>query len=224
MDSESILGGVTPLKARKSAGKAGKVGKKATATRAQDKSGFSRSDTIDTGKGYKANLESLTAGTRVTSSLADALGAKGPGGQPTKKGDKKDDFGKTDDFDDIFTTEYKQDPDEVEKSETHAERMKRYKTSGKQILHTYGHEFMKEFDHLIKGEGQDARIIIPDQETYDRYMDKYRLYKEEGFEKHSSVSTKTKMVAGQKYERKLKNGKPIVTSETDAEGWKKKDD
>jgi len=221
MDSESILGGVTPLKARKSAGKAGKVGKKATATRAQDKSGFSRSDTIDTGKGYKANLESLTAGTRVTSSLADALGAKGPGGQPTKKGDKKDDFGKTDDFDDIFTTEHKQDPDEVEKSETHEERMKRYQTSGKQILHTHGHEFMKEFEDDIVGTGQDARIIFRDEDHYNRYMEKYRLYKIEGHQKHSSVSTQKKTKAGQKWERKLKNGKPIVSSNTDAEGWYK---
>jgi|21_taG_2_1085346.scaffolds.fasta_scaffold21856_3 hypothetical protein len=91
--NQDITGGVTPLKARKSAGKAGKVGKKATATRAQDKSGFSRSDTIDTGKGYKANLESLTAGMRTQGSLAAALGAKGPGGQPTKRDGKKDDFG-----------------------------------------------------------------------------------------------------------------------------------
>ena len=219
---KDIIGGVSPLKARKSAGKAGDVGKKATATRAQDKSGFSRSDTVDTGKGYKANLESLTAGMRTQGSLAAALGAKGPGGQPTKRGDKKDDFGGSSTFeetDDVFTTEHKQDPDEVEKKETHESRMKRYQTSGKQILHTYGHDFMKEFDHLIKGEGQKARIIFPDEETYYRYMDKYREYKKAGHEKHSSVSTSTKMIAGQKYERKLKNGKPIVSSNTDADGW-----
>lgn len=85
--NQNIKGGVTPLKARKSAGKAGKVGKKAT--KYNPGSGLSVSDTIDTGKGYKANLESLTDSMRTQESLAAALGAKGPGGQPTKK----DDFG-----------------------------------------------------------------------------------------------------------------------------------
>lgn len=94
MNIRNTIGGVSPLKARKSAGKAGKVGKKATNTRAQDKSGFSRSDTIDTGKGYKANLESLTAGMRVTSSLADSLTTKAPQ-QP------KGNFGSSKTFEDI---------------------------------------------------------------------------------------------------------------------------
>ena len=79
MNIKSTIGGVSPLKARKLAGKAGKVGKKATATRAQDKSGLSRSDTVDTGKGYKSNLESLTAGTRLTDSLVRSLAGTGSG-------------------------------------------------------------------------------------------------------------------------------------------------
>ena len=104
---KSTIGGVSPLKARKSAGKAGKVGKKATATRAQDKSGFSRSDTVDTGKGYKANLESLTAGTRLTNSLVSSLGGTGSGPSLNSAITGKDDFGKTDVF---KGSEFKQDP------------------------------------------------------------------------------------------------------------------
>lgn len=109
--NKEITGGVTPLKARKSKGKAGKVGKKATATRAQDKSGFSRSGTVDTGKGYKANLESLTAGTRLTSSLTNSL--KGSGNTSLSNALKgKNDFGKTDKFESTGIEE-KQDPDMI---------------------------------------------------------------------------------------------------------------
>ena len=115
--NQDITGGVTPLKARKSAGKAGDVGK--VATKQNPGSGLSVSDTIDTGKGYKSNLESLTAGMRTQGSLAAALGAKGPGGQPTKRSDKKDDFGKTDDFDKITEGyDYEHDPDKVITKET----------------------------------------------------------------------------------------------------------
>ena len=110
MNIKSIIGGVSPLKARKSAGKAGKVGKKATATRAQDKSGFSRSDTIDTGKGYKSNLESLTAGTRLTDSLVRGLAGTGSGPSLGSAITGKDDFGKTDVF---KGSEFKQDPDKI---------------------------------------------------------------------------------------------------------------
>ena len=132
---KNITGGVTPLKARKSKGKAGKVGKKATATRAQDKSGFSRSDTVDTGKGYKANLESLTAGTSVTSSLADALGAKGPGGKvPGRGGSGTDDFGKIDEFGDV---QFQTTPDTKSSGNAFADNC--YNTDGSK---RHGHSFM----------------------------------------------------------------------------------
>ena len=97
MINKNIIGSVSPLKARKSKGKAGKVGMKATATRAQDKSGFSRSGVVPSGKGYMSNLESLTAGTRLTSSLADALGRSGTGKAITGKND----FGKIDEFGEV---------------------------------------------------------------------------------------------------------------------------
>jgi hypothetical protein len=71
MIEKDIIGGVTPLKVRTSKTKAGTVGKQAT--KYNPGSGFSISDTVDTGKGYRANLESLTQGTRLTSSLADTL-------------------------------------------------------------------------------------------------------------------------------------------------------
>ena len=92
----SIIGGVSPLKARKGKKVAGKVGIKATNVRAQDRSGFSRSGKVPSGKGYMSNLESLTAGTRLTSSLADTLKYKDPGTKDAIKGKK--DFGKTGDF------------------------------------------------------------------------------------------------------------------------------
>tara|TARA_R110002020_G_scaffold153280_1_gene332669 strand:+ start:1975 stop:2613 length:639 start_codon:yes stop_codon:yes gene_type:complete len=210
MDSESILGGVTPLKARKSAGKAGKVGKKATATRAQDKSGFSRSDTVDTGKGYKANLESLTAGTRVTSSLADALGAKGPGGQPTKKGGG--DFGKTDDFDDIFTTEQKQDPDKKIKEE--------------RKLESYPGFWVKRIDDPDNwSPGMKRYLKDVDLDDNDALQAAYDGWKAESIrgkeQRDAEYETSYKTVSGQKYERKLKNSKPITSGSTDAEGWYK---
>ena len=199
MDSESILGGVTPLKARKSAGKAGKVGKKATATRAQDKSGFSRSDTVDTGKGYKANLESLTAGTRVTSSLADALGAKGPGGQPTKKGGG--DFGKTDDFDDIFTTEQKQDPDKKIKEE--------------RKLESYTGFWNSRIDDKSKwSPGMERYLKDVDPNDPAAVNAAYEGWEAESIrgkkQRDAEYETSYKTVSGQKYERKLKNGKPIT--------------
>ena len=116
MINKNIIGSVSPLKARKSKGKAGKVGMKATATRAQDKSGFSRSGVVPSGKGYMSNLESLTAGTRLTSSLADALGRSGTGKAITGKND----FGKTDEFDKIETGyEYESDPDKITKKKVH---------------------------------------------------------------------------------------------------------
>ena len=71
MIDKNIIGGVTPLKVRTSKTKAGTVGKQAT--KYNPGSGFSISGMVDTGKGYKANLESLTAGTRLTSSLADSI-------------------------------------------------------------------------------------------------------------------------------------------------------
>jgi len=210
MDSESILGGVTPLKARKSAGKAGKVGK--VATKHNPGSGLSVSDTIDTGKGYKANLESLTAGTRVTSSLADALGAKGPGGQPTKKGDKKDDFGKTDDFDDIFTTEYKQDPDtKIEK---------------KRKLESYPGFWDDRIGNPDNwSPGMKRYLKGVDLNDADAVEKAYKGWEEESIrgkaQRDAEYETSYKTVSGQKYERKLKNNKPITSGSTDAEGWYK---
>ena len=74
----NTLGGVTPLKkGEKGSGsgksqtrkqRAGKVGKRATATRAQDKSGYSRS-----GADF-INVHSFTANTRLSPSLANTLG------------------------------------------------------------------------------------------------------------------------------------------------------
>mgnify|MGYP003148125092 CR=1 FL=1 len=62
-----LIGGVTPLKRRTSRSKAGTVGKKATATRAQDRSGYSRSGAEG------VNTPSFTPNTRVTSSLVETL-------------------------------------------------------------------------------------------------------------------------------------------------------
>ena len=90
------LGGVTPLKkGEKGAGSgksitrkqyAGDVGRKATATSAQDRSGYSRSG------GDYINVHSFTANTRVSPSLANTLGPSlksAVGGKSDKK-DKKD--------------------------------------------------------------------------------------------------------------------------------------
>ena len=105
MIDKNIIGGVTPLKVRTSKTKAGTVGKQAT--KYNPGSGFSISGMVDTGKGYKANLESLTAGTRLTSSLADSIKSQ------SRKTKKPDDFGKVPeiDIDDILgeETQYKEE-------------------------------------------------------------------------------------------------------------------
>jgi len=106
MINKNIVGGVSPLKVRTSKLKAGKVGKKAT--KYNPGSGFSVSDTIDTGKGYKANLESLTQNTRLTSSLADTLKSKDPGTKSAISGKK--DFGKVGKFGETGS-DFKSDPD-----------------------------------------------------------------------------------------------------------------
>lgn len=111
MISKNIINSISPLKARKGKGVAGKVGMKATATRAQDRSGFSRSGVVPSGKGYMSNLESLTAGTRLTSSLADSFGVQDTG--PTTG---KTNFGDTSTFEDIEAgSEFKQDPEKITK-------------------------------------------------------------------------------------------------------------
>ena len=198
MDSESILGGVTPLKARKSAGKAGKVGK--VATKHNPGSGLSVSDTIDTGKGYKSNLESLTAGTRVTSSLADALGAKGPGGQPTKRGDKKDDFGKTDDFEDAGFEE-KHIPGEKEKT---------------------GNRF---YDACHNADGSRKAVGSTGTTTWidenGKTQSKSFLCKWGG-KSTGAHNYSMKQTDGKSMIRYHKDGKWIVDETTDKDGWKEK--
>ena len=62
-----LIGGVTPFKKRTSTTKAGDVGIKATATKAQDKSGYSRSGAEG------VNTPSFTPNTRVTDSLVKEL-------------------------------------------------------------------------------------------------------------------------------------------------------
>ena len=64
-----LIGGVSPLKRRTSRTKAGTVGasKKGTHTKAQDKSGYSRSGAEG------VNTHSFTPNTRVTSSLVEAI-------------------------------------------------------------------------------------------------------------------------------------------------------
>lgn len=93
MKDKNILGGVTPLKARKAKFKAGDVGKKATSKNVKLKSGFQRSGMESKGG---RNYESLTQGMRVTSSLADSLKFNQPK-QPTTGGSST--FGKTPDID-----------------------------------------------------------------------------------------------------------------------------
>ena len=70
------IGGVTPLKRRTSRTRAGTVGQKATATRTQDKSGYSRSGAEG------VNTPSFTTNTRFKSSLVDELDIE----QPSKEG------------------------------------------------------------------------------------------------------------------------------------------
>ena len=70
MKDKDIIGGVTPLKKRSQKFKAGDVGKKATRKNVKLKTGFQRSGMESEGG---RNYESLTQGTRLTSSLADTL-------------------------------------------------------------------------------------------------------------------------------------------------------
>jgi len=82
MNNKDVIGGVTPFKKRSQKFKAGDVGKKATSKNVKLKSGFQRSGMESSGG---RNYESLTAGMRVTSSLADSLKFKQPK-QPTYGG------------------------------------------------------------------------------------------------------------------------------------------
>jgi len=104
--NKDIIGGVSPLKARKSKFKAGDVGKKATNTKAQDKSGFQRSGKESAGEGRSTkgrNYESFTGNTRLTDSMS--IGTKDPSLISATRG--KDNFGETKEF---TGTEFKQDP------------------------------------------------------------------------------------------------------------------
>ena len=100
MTNRDIVGGVSPLKARASKGKAGKVGIKATNVKAQRKSGFTESGKNVYNPTGAHNLESLTGNTRVGSSLVDSLKLKDPGtgtGTGSAISGKKD-FGKVGEF------------------------------------------------------------------------------------------------------------------------------
>jgi len=104
MKDKDIIGGVTPLKKRSQKFKAGDVGKKATSKNVKLKSGFQRSGMESSGG---RNYESLTAGMRTTSSLADTLKFQQPK-QPTSGGGGGDSFTSTG-VDDILhpETEFK---------------------------------------------------------------------------------------------------------------------
>ena len=91
MKDKDIIGGVTPLKKRSQKFKAGDVGKKATSKNVKLKSGFQRSGMESSGG---RNYESLTAGMRTTSSLADTLKFQQPK-QPTFSGGDGDSFTST---------------------------------------------------------------------------------------------------------------------------------
>ena len=96
MIKSNIVGGVSPLKARASKSKAGKVGIRATNVKAQRKSGFTESgENVYNPKGVH-NLESNTGNMRLTSSLADTLKSKDPGTKAAISGKK--DIGKVGEF------------------------------------------------------------------------------------------------------------------------------
>lgn len=101
---KNIIGGVTPLKKRSQKFKAGDVGKKATRKNVKLKTGFQRSGMESSGG---RNYESLTQGTRLTSSLADTLKFNQPA-QPKYGGSST--FGETPEVnvDDILGTDERQ--------------------------------------------------------------------------------------------------------------------
>ena len=124
---DSIIGGVSPLKARKGKKVAGKVGKKATNVKAQRESGFTESGENKYNPTGEHNLESNTGNMRLTSSLADTLKYKDPGTKDAIDG--KRDFGKTDDFEKTDTlnpeTEFKTETEtKTVKTDKHGEVVK----------------------------------------------------------------------------------------------------
>ena len=150
------IGGVGPFKKKSKARKvrAGKVGKKATATRAQDKSGYSRS-----GKDY-VNVHSFTANTRLSQSLANTLGPSispaviGKGNNSMTPQMVKDILG--DDWSDQFTVEYIDDPnDKVSKQASREDEFKKncYDADG---THMPNHTYTSEIDGQLKGCKLDA--------------------------------------------------------------------
>ena len=110
MINKNIVGGVSPLKARASKGKAGKVGIKATNVKAQRKSGFTESGKNVYNPTGAHNLESLTGNTRVGSSLVDSLKLKDPGTGTGSAISGKKDFGKVGKFGETGS-DFKSDPD-----------------------------------------------------------------------------------------------------------------
>jgi hypothetical protein len=150
------VGGVAPFKKKSKARKvrAGKVGKKATATRAQDKSGYSRS-----GKDY-VNVHSFTANTRLSQSLSNTLGpsispaVQGKGNNSMTPQMVKDILG--DMWSDQFTVEYIGGPDDkLSKQASREDEFKKncYDANG---VHKPDHTYTSEIDGQLKGCKLDA--------------------------------------------------------------------
>ena len=150
------VGGVAPFKKKSKARKvrAGKVGKKATATRAQDKSGYSRS-----GKDY-VNVHSFTANTRLSQSLANTLGPSispaviGKNNNSTTPDMVKDILG--DMWSDQFTVEYIGGPDDKLSKQASREDEFRANCYDADNNHMPNHTYTSEIDGKLKGCKLDA--------------------------------------------------------------------
>lgn len=222
----NIVGGVSPLKkGEEGAGSgksitrkrhAGDVGRRATATRAQDRSGYSRS-----GADY-INVHSFTGNTRLgpslvnalrssSASLTDALKGKGDKGD---KGGIREWIRKIDEDlkkDDITYEEY-QDPDEKIKVEREIEGYNDFwdnRISDKSKWSPGMQRYLKNVDL------SDPAAV---QKAYDGWEDESIRGKSK---RDAEYKTSYKTVAGQKYKRQMKNGVPVTGENTDAEGWYK---
>ena len=125
----NIKGGVTPLKkGEKGSGSgksksikqhAGEVGRKATDTKAQDKSGYQRS-----GEDF-INVHSFTDNTRFSSTLASTLGPSlksaisGKNKNTKEDSSKKEIIGTDADGNPVFGYDYEHDPDKIIKQVAH---------------------------------------------------------------------------------------------------------
>jgi hypothetical protein len=181
MKNKDIIGGVTPLKKRSQKFKAGDVGKKATSKNVKLKTGFQRSGMESKGG---RNYESLTQGTRLTSSLADTLKFNQPA-QPKYGGSST--FGEVPEVtvDDILgeITQYKE--------EDASGKEKKVYPPEEQVCHP------KYFEKYGKG-GPGSKEC----KEYKEYREK------------NPKETQHKSEGGKKYERtcKTKNGKIIEGS------------